>query len=97
MYWVVQGGGANGNGTIMEYDPVTNTATKKFDFNSAQNLNSDVCQFVQASDGYLYAISRYGGTNNTGGLFRYSPTTGSFQVVKYNPLCASSTGYMGSF
>lgn len=97
FYWVGNDGGANNQGTIVEYDPATNLASKKFDFNSSQNVRGLSCVFTQASDGYLYAASSNGGVNNNGGIFRFSPATSVFEMVKYNNSCRSVSNILTEY
>jgi uncharacterized repeat protein (TIGR03803 family) len=79
LYGLTMYGGANNSGYIAEYDPSSNTMTKKLDFESSY-ANSYVGEFVLASNGYLYSASNKGGANGKGYLIEYVP--GSSTVTK---------------
>ncbi len=79
LYGMTVGGGAYNVGVIFQYDPNTNIYTKKFDFNMS---NGDGHPFdnsmLQASNGKLYGITSYGGSNDYGVLFEYDITTDTY-------------------
>ncbi len=72
FYGLCRDGGANGNGlgTLFEYDLSTNTITVKVTF-SGVNGETPEGGLVQASNGKLYGVTRYGGAYGKGVLFEY--------------------------
>lgn len=81
IYGLTRGGGTANMGVIFEYDLPTSTYTKKFDFT---NINGTMpfADFIQASNGKLYALTQYGGLNNLGTLFEYDITTSTFLKLR---------------
>ncbi|MCK5765175.1 MAG: hypothetical protein KAH26_04290, partial [Bacteroidales bacterium] len=77
LYGMTSLSGLYGFGVIFEYDPGTDTFTKKYDF---YNLDGErpFGSFVELADGYLYAMTYEGGVDNKGVLFKYNPGSGSF-------------------
>lgn len=73
MYGVTSQGGANNFGVVFEYDPATNGYTKKIDFNLT-NGKFPYYGMMRASNGQVYGITAYGGTNDLGTLFEYDVT-----------------------
>ncbi|MES2592541.1 MAG: choice-of-anchor tandem repeat GloVer-containing protein [Bacteroidota bacterium] len=74
FYGMTINGGANSVGTIFQYNPGTNTYTKKIDLSAANGSNPRGA-LIQASDGMLYGMTSSGGTNNVGVIFQYNPAT----------------------
>jgi uncharacterized repeat protein (TIGR03803 family) len=78
LYGMTEGGGKESDGVLFEYDIVSQTLSKKVDFTSVIGSNP-YGDLMKASDGKLYGLTRFGGTNDYGGvLFEYDPTTNSF-------------------
>lgn len=77
LYGMTQSGGANNLGTIFEYNYLTNTHTKKFDFTTATGSNPQG-SFIKASNGKLYGLTYQGGSVNGGTIFEYDHTTSTF-------------------
>ncbi len=75
LYGMTLFGGANDYGVLFEYDPVTNTYTKKLDFDGINNGAHPEGSLIQASNGKLYGMTYLGGANNYGVLFEYDPAT----------------------
>lgn len=71
LYGMTYQGGANNIGVMFEFDPATNTYTKKLDFAGTTNGSYPYGSFLQASNGKLYGMTQQGGTNNYGVLFEY--------------------------
>ncbi|MGZ8553700.1 MAG: choice-of-anchor tandem repeat GloVer-containing protein [Chitinophagaceae bacterium] len=69
LYGMTSSGGANNNGVIFEYDPLTQAYVKKFDFNGT-NGEHPSGTLMQASNGNLYGMS-LGGAYNDGIIFEY--------------------------
>ncbi len=76
LYGMTSGGGANGYGVILQYDPSTNIYAKKFDFDSTANGTTPTGSLIQSADGKLYGMTRLGGANGGFGvIFQYNPST----------------------
>ena len=78
LYALVSSGGANGVGTIIEYDIPSGTITFKYDFVSATDGSTPMGDLVEAADGMLYGMTSKGGANSKGTLFSFNPTTHAF-------------------
>lgn len=78
LYGTTEQGGATYDGVLFQYDIVTDTYVKKFDFTNAASGSSPVSTLLQASDGNLYGMTQSGGTNNNGVLYQYNIITSSF-------------------
>ncbi len=66
LYGMTQNGGQNFKGTLYQYNPFTNTCTKKLDFDGINGTNP-IGSLIQAFDGTLY------GTPGT--ILQYDPVT----------------------
>jgi uncharacterized repeat protein (TIGR03803 family) len=77
LYGMTSFGGANDVGTLFEYDILTNTFTKRIDFDRTTGLPGYGTPFF-TPDGKMHGIMTTGGTNNTGLMFEYDPTTNAF-------------------
>jgi uncharacterized repeat protein (TIGR03803 family) len=75
FYGLSEKGGLTNYGTLFEYDLVSNSLTKKIDFNGVGNGRNPVSQLFEASNGMLYGMTPFGGVNDTGVLFRYDIIT----------------------
>jgi uncharacterized repeat protein (TIGR03803 family) len=78
LYGATRGGGVNGKGVLFEFDPLTNTFTKKFDFDGSANGANPEGSPVLSPNGKLYGCTIYGGAGNLGTLFEFDPTSNSF-------------------
>ncbi len=76
LYGLTKQGGANGLGVVFEFDPSTNTYTKKIDMLAA-NGYSAYGSLVEYS-GKLYGMTSLGGANSLGAIFEYDPTTNTY-------------------
>ena len=74
-------GGSNGYGVIFSFDAVTLTYIKLKDFDFA-NGGLPQGSLIQATDGKLYGMTVYGGSNSYGVIFSYDPSTGMFSKLK---------------
>ena len=72
LYGMTVEGGVNNFGVLFQYNFVTNTYTKKIDFDSTNGRNP-LGALVQAKDSMLYGLTSLGGTNDMGVLFQYNP------------------------
>ena len=77
LYGMTSSGGANNKGVIFEFDFNTQTFMKKLDFDG-NNGRDPRGRFMESSNGKLYAMTYWGGSNDLGVLFEYDPETDSF-------------------
>jgi uncharacterized protein (TIGR02145 family) len=89
LYGMTFNGGKNDLGVLFEWDPVTDTYTKKLDFTSETGGNP-VGSLMQAINGKLYGATRiYGGNgSNNGTLFQWDPHSNMLtikHVFDYSP------------
>ena len=77
IYGLTSTGGTHHAGTLFQFDPVTSTYTKKFDFGGT-NGNGPVGSLIETPDGKLYGMTLKGGANDFGVLFQYNPATNTF-------------------
>lgn len=85
-------GSYNPQGTIFEYNYITNIFTKKIDMNYSVT-GGGINSLVNGNNGKLFGLCEYGGippgntsTNSTdfrGTLFEYTPTTNAIEVKQY--------------
>lgn len=83
LYGMTEFGGVSGEGTLFQYDPITNVLIKKIDFDGSSKGRYPKGSLIQASDGNLYGVTANGGSYNYGALFQYNPVT-SFFWKKFN-------------
>jgi uncharacterized repeat protein (TIGR03803 family) len=71
------GGSAAQTGVLFEFDPATNTYTKKYTFVAGAGAGTvgqwPTGELTAASNGKLYGMTSTGGANNRGVVFRYDP------------------------
>ncbi len=80
IYWVTQGGlYDNYEGLLMEYDPLSSTINKRFNF-YYDSTGSNQVSIMQAANGKLYGINTEGGTNWSGVFYEFDPVT--LQLIK---------------
>ena len=79
FYGVTYRGGRCNQGVVFRMTP-THQVTVLHDFTGGSDGSGPIERLVQASDGYLYGTTYYGGTSGLGVLFRIS-TTGKFTVL----------------
>lgn len=75
LYGLALFGGAFNLGVLFEYDPNTNTYTKKIDFSGMANGASPYGSLMISTGGRIFGMTLQGGTNNKGTLFEYAPGT----------------------
>lgn len=90
LYGVAQEGGSNDEGVLYSYNTVNNYDSILIDFGPLYGLFPNAVPY-QASDGYLYGITKYGGTGNKGLLYRYNENTCNDSII-YNFPAADSCG-----
>jgi|GEM_PF-845955 len=79
LYGLAEEGGANGYGTLYNYDPSSGTFAKLLDFGGA-NGTYPIDGLDVASNGKLYGMTSSGGVNGVGVLFDYDPSSGAANV-----------------
>jgi uncharacterized repeat protein (TIGR03803 family) len=80
FYGVTVSGGLSNEGTIFEYEPVSNTYTQKLDF-SNNNMRSPLTKLVEMPDGTFYGTCAYDSLSAIGiysiyAIFQWDPLTG---------------------
>ncbi len=80
LYGLTRLGGTNNIGVIFEYDLATSTFTKKYDMISA-NGQFPQGSLIEASNGRLYGVNRFGGASGAGTLFEYNLSLSSYSVL----------------
>ncbi len=94
LYGLTSGGGLYGAGVLFEYNPITNDFVKKIDFNVNSSGGGPKGSLLQASDGDLYGLTTYGGSYNSGIIFKYNLSTNILtNLFDFN---LDSTGYNAS-
>ncbi len=78
LYGMTRSGGAYNQGVIFEWNILTNTYTKKIDFNRSVTGQFPRGSLIQADNGKLYGINNYGEKIDGGVLFELDPETNIF-------------------
>ncbi|NVK66566.1 MAG: T9SS type A sorting domain-containing protein [Flavobacteriales bacterium] len=87
LYGTTKEGGMNNEGTLFQYDHLTETFTKVLDFESYHHGKTPLGEVVQAPNGLLYGTTFEGGMNNLGVLFEWNPNSNSYtKKVDFNGL-----------
>ncbi len=81
LYGMTTGGGSGGLGVIFSFDPLTSTYTKLKDFNVTDGYNPSG-SLMQASNGKLYGMTTYGGSNDGGVIFSFDPSSSTYTKLK---------------
>ena len=76
LYGMVRSSGGDGEGTLIEYDPVTMITTKKLDFHGHPKGRLPYGALLHANDDKFYFMMNYGGLFNLGGISSYNRSTG---------------------
>ncbi len=74
LYGMTATGGSNERGVIFEFDPSTNSYVKKVDFNGT-NGSRPLGDLIELANGKFYGMTKAGGVNNRGVIFEYDPLT----------------------
>lgn len=80
LYGTTVTGGTLNGGVIFEYDPTTNTTTKKIELNGS-NVSNGSAPFgglIQATNGKFYGMVSNGGSNLAGALYEYDLTNNTY-------------------
>ena len=80
LYGLTRLGGLNNVGVMFEYDLSTNTFTKKYDMFAA-NGQFPQSSLLEATNGKLYGVNRFGGASGAGTLFEYDLSLSSYSVL----------------
>jgi uncharacterized repeat protein (TIGR03803 family) len=97
LYGKTAEGGAYNFGVLFEWDPGTDTFTKKFDFKGTENGRYPRGSLVQVKNGNLYGTTEAGGLYEKGMLFKLDPSSNTFtKILDFNGTENGSTptGYM---
>jgi len=78
LYGMTNSGGSNSSGVLFSFDPATNTYSKLLDFNGSANGANPFGSLMQATNGKLYGMTYYGGSNNDGVLFSFDPSSNTY-------------------
>jgi uncharacterized repeat protein (TIGR03803 family) len=76
MYGLATKGGANDNGVIFSFDPITYTFVKLYEF-SGPDGSAPITSMTE-KNGILYGICQKGGINENGVIFKYNILTDEF-------------------
>ena len=80
-----RGGGANSDGAIFEWNPMTNIYTKKIEFDHSNLSGGFPISPLTLYSGKFYGITGYGGINNGGVIFEWDPVTNIYtKKVDFN-------------
>jgi len=88
FYGVTYRGGKGNQGVVFRMTPM-HQVTVLHDFTGGSDGSGPIGRLVQASDGYLYGTTYYGGASGGGILFRIS-TTGEFTTLHHFQQSAGS-------
>jgi uncharacterized repeat protein (TIGR03803 family) len=78
LYGMTHNGGENDKGVLFEWDPNTDTYTKKFDFDGNIKGSYPCGSLLQAKNGKLFGMTEYGGANDKGVIFEYDIEKNSY-------------------
>lgn len=77
IYGLTSAGGNSNFGVIFQYNPNTDVYTVKHYFNNSGG-RQPMGSLLEASDGCLYGLTSYGGTNDHGVIFKYDPLNSTY-------------------
>ena len=81
LYGTTFNGGNDGGGTINKFIPATNNLIVPKSFESFAS-NPDYTNFIQASNGKLYGMTAFGGSNGAGVIFSFDPSSSTYTKLK---------------
>ncbi len=76
LYGTTYRGGTTDQGTIFRVDPATGTFTPLFSFSGANGRNPQA-GLIQASDGFFYGTTYFGGSSDQGTVYRFDSASGT--------------------
>lgn len=68
-------------GSIFSVDPATDSYTNRHLLDAATDGSGINDRLFQAPDGWFYGVAAFGGANQAGTLFRFDPTTDTFEKL----------------
>lgn len=77
IYGMTYGGGSNSTGSLFQYDPIGGALVKKLSFTGDKG-EYPFGALMQASDGKLYGMTHFGGSEGKGVIFQYDISTSSY-------------------
>jgi uncharacterized repeat protein (TIGR03803 family) len=80
FYGTTTSGGANNLGTVFRMTPA-GVQTVLYSFAAGPGGHTPVAGLSGASDGYLYGVTYYGGTDDFGTIFRIAPNGAGFETL----------------
>ena len=81
LYGMTSHGGSSNGGVIFSFDLSTSTYTKLKDFDNANGLEP-YGSLMQASNGKLHGMTRFGGSGGHGVIFSFDPATSIYAKLK---------------
>lgn len=98
LYGMTNTSGFNQNftGAIYTINPANNIVTKVYDFTG--NVDTSGGGYIpygdltEASDGMLYGMTKYGGRNSAGNIFKFNPVNNTYTNV-FDFTVGTATGY----
>ncbi len=78
FYGMTSLGGVSDYGVLFEYNPITDTYTKKIDFDGTAKGRYPYGSMLEAANGKLYGLTSFGGTFDMGVLFEYDLDTNTY-------------------
>lgn len=83
LYGLTFYGGINpfGNGVLFKYSPESNIFTNLHSFNGSTDGRYPSGTPLEASNGNIYGLTRYGGIHDFGVIFKYNPSLNSFSKI----------------
>lgn len=92
LYMTTYEGGSNSSGTILELDPSSNNLIVRHHFGATSSDPSQPLagELIEVSNGLLYGLSRFGGTNDDGTIYEYDLS--SHTVTTLHDFSSASNG-----
>jgi len=85
FYGVTENGGAFNSGLLFSFDPSTNLFIKIIDFDGNSTGRNPTAGLLEASNGMMYGMTTYGGTDDAGVLYEFNPDKGSMrQLISFD-------------
>jgi uncharacterized repeat protein (TIGR03803 family) len=82
LYGVSPSGGSQGYGTIYSFNPATGTEQVLWSFGVGSDASQPDGSLVwDSTRSVFYGVSPLGGTNNTGGVYRFNPVTNQERLI----------------